>query len=122
MLNELIDVFTAFLSDEENARYVDSIVISGHTDSTGSDQINRDLSSARANSVLSYLLTGKNGTLNRYSQYFCAAGYGATRPVQSNSTDAGRAANRRIEISLILRDETVLKIVEDYLAIEPPKN
>lgn len=120
MLNELIDVFTSFLSDEENARYVDSIVISGHTDSTGSDQINRELSTARANSVLGYLLTGKNGALNKYSQYFCAAGYGATRPVESNDTEEGRSANRRIEISIILRDETVLDIVEEYLALELP--
>ena len=120
MLNELIEVFGAFLADEENARYVDSIVISGHTDSTGGDQINRELSTARANSVLSYLLTGHNGSLNKYAQYFCAAGYGATRPVASNDTEEGRSANRHIEISIILRDETVLDIVDEYLALELP--
>ena len=120
MLNELITVFTAFLSDGENARYVDSIVISGHTDSTGTDEINRELSTARANSVLSYLMKGNNGSLGAYAEYFCAAGYGSTRPVESNDTEAGRSANRRIEISIILRDETVLDIVEDYLALELP--
>lgn len=120
MLNELITVFTAFLSNGENARYVDSIVISGHTDSTGTDEINRELSTARANSVLSYLMKGNNGSLGAYAEYFCAAGYGSTRPVESNDTEAGRSANRRIEISIILRDETVLDIVEDYLALELP--
>lgn len=121
VLNQLIDVFTQFLSDSENAQYVDSIVISGHTDSTGTAAANRDLSTDRANSVLNYLLTGSNSALEKYAEYFCAAGYGATRPVESNATEEGRAANRRIEISMILKDETVLEIVENYLALEVPE-
>ena len=120
-LDRLVEVFRSFLSDSENAKYVDSIVISGHTDSTGDESSNRELSTDRANSVLDYLLTGKNGALTRYAQYFCAAGYGETRPVESNDTDAGRAANRRIEVSMILKDESVLKIVEEYLALELPE-
>ena len=120
VLNELIDVFYQFLSDEENAKYVDSIVISGHTDITGTAESNRVLSTDRANSVLNYLLLGKNGKLNMYSSYFCAAGYGATRPVASNETEEGKAANRRIEISMILKDDTVLDIVENYLALDLP--
>lgn len=121
VLNELIDVFTGFLRSEENAKYVDSIVISGHTDGIGDAESNRVLSTERANSVLNYLLSGKNGKLNGYAQYFCAAGYGATRPVASNDTAEGQAANRRIEISIILKDDTVLDIVEQYLAIEVPE-
>ena len=120
VLNELIDVFVRFLSDPENAKYVDSIVISGHTDITGNADSNRALSTERANSVLNYLLLGKNGKLNGYAPYFCAAGYGATRPVASNETEEGMAANRRIEISMILKDDTVLDIVEQYLAIHVP--
>ena len=120
VLNQLIEVFSRFLADEENRQYVDSIVISGHTDSTGTADRNRELSTDRANSVLNYLLAGNNGALNEYAEFFCAAGYGATRPVQTNETDAGRAANRRIEISMILKDESVLKIVEQYLALEMP--
>ena len=120
VLNELIDVFYQFLSDGENAKYVDSIVISGHTDITGTAESNRVLSTDRANSVLNYLLLGKDGKLNGYSAYFCAAGYGATRPVASNDTEEGKAANRRIEISMILKDDTVLDIVENYLALDLP--
>ena len=120
VLDELAQVFVKFLSKSENAKYVDSIVISGHTDSSGTDSANRGLSTDRANSVLGYLLSADNAALNRYAKYFCAAGYGANRPVASNSTNAGRSANRRIEISMILKDETVLDIVDQYLAIEPP--
>ncbi len=120
-LDLLIDVFVAFLSDEENAKYVDTIVISGHTDSTGTEEANRILSTDRANAVLGYLLEGKGGKLSKYAGYFCAAGYGETRPVASNASANGRAANRRIEISIILRDDSVMEIVESYLDIELPK-
>jgi hypothetical protein len=41
--------------------------------------------------------------------------------VADNATEEGRAANRRIEISMILKDESVLKIVEQYLALEVPE-
>lgn len=122
VLNELIDVFASFLQNAENAKYVDSIVISGHTDITGNADENRILSTDRANSVLNYLLTGKEARLERYAPYFCAAGYGATRPVASNDTEDGRAANRRIEISMILKDDTVLDIVDQYLALEVPES
>ena len=120
VLDQLSKVFTQFLTDGENAKYVDSIVISGHTDDIGSDEMNRQLSTDRANSVLNYMMASNNGKLAKYSGYFCSAGYGKNRPVADNSTDAGRAANRRIEISMTLKDETVLQIVDDYLKLELP--
>ena len=122
VLDELIDAFDAFLADENTTRYVDSIVISGHTDSTGTESDNRQLSTDRANSVLNYLLGGKREKLAAYAPFFCAAGYGETRPVASNDTNEGMAQNRRIEISMILRDESVLEIVNQYLAIPVPES
>ncbi len=121
-LDRLVEVFKSFLSDDENARYVDSIIISGHTDSIGTDAENRVLSTARANAVLNYLLTAQKGELDAYAQYFCAAGYGATRPVASNDSDEGRAQNRRIEISITLRDDTIMDIVENYLELDLPES
>ncbi|MER2151896.1 MAG: OmpA family protein, partial [Candidatus Limivicinus sp.] len=109
-----------FLADPENVRYVDSIVISGHTDSTGTDETNRQLSTDRANAVLGYLLTNGGGKLQQYASYFCAAGYGETRPVATNDTEAGRAQNRRIEISIILKDDSIMDIVDTYLNIDLP--
>ncbi|MBR3294122.1 MAG: OmpA family protein [Oscillospiraceae bacterium] len=120
-LNQLITVFDKFLSDDENAKYVDSIVISGHTDSTGTEESNRILSTDRANSVLDYLLLGSGKKLTPLAGYFCAAGYGETRPVASNQTEAGRSANRRIEISIILKDDSILDVVESYLELELPE-
>ncbi|MDO5445307.1 MAG: OmpA family protein [Eubacteriales bacterium] len=119
VLNRLTEVFSTFLSNPENAKYIESIVISGHTDWDGTEENNLVLSTSRANAVLEFML--KNPTLNQYSSYFCAAGYGETRPVADNSTDEGKAQNRRIEISIILRDDTVMEIVNDYLNIEVPE-
>jgi chemotaxis protein MotB len=58
--------------------------------------------------------------LTRYASYFSAAGYGESRPVATNDTVQGRAANRRIEISIILRDDSIMDIVEQYLEMEVP--
>ena len=68
VLNQLVVVFSKFLSDPENARYIDSIIISGHTDADGPEDNNRTLSTNRANSVLNYMLT--ETVLTPYSDYF----------------------------------------------------
>ena len=119
-LDQLVKVFLTFLANDENARYVDSVVISGHTDSEGTDESNRILSTDRANSVLNYLMSAQNRRLEKYASFFCASGYGETRPVQSNATPEGRAANRRIEISIILKDDSIMDILESYLDIDVP--
>ncbi len=120
MLNSLATALGTFLDDPENRQYVDSIVISGHADSTGNAQDNRTLSSSRANAVLGYLLESGGYGLQRYSSCFCAAGYGDTRPVASNDTEEGRAQNRRIEISIVLKDDSIMDIVNNYLELDLP--
>ena len=97
-------------------------VCSPAADSTGSAELNRELSSKRANSVLNYLLKTGGGTLESHAQYFSASGYGATRPVADNSTFEGQALNRRIEISVILKDDGILDALDNYLAIEIPES
>ena len=120
MLSQLSRVFERFLSDENNLQYVESIVISGHADSTGNAQDNRTLSSNRANAVLGYLLESGGAGLQRYSSFFSASGYGDTRPVASNDTEEGRAQNRRIEISIVLKDDSIMDIVNNYLELDLP--
>jgi outer membrane protein OmpA-like peptidoglycan-associated protein len=69
------------------------VTVAGYTDSTGSSSHNMQLSQRRAESVVRYL---KDQGLR--SQNFSAQGYGASNPVASNSSSAGRAKNRRVEI------------------------
>ena len=79
------------------AEYDQTIVeISGHTDSAGSDAVNQRLSQQRADSVGNYLIG--QGLLR---QRFEIVGFGKTRPVADNSTEQGRALNRRVEIRVI---------------------
>lgn len=67
----------------------------GHTDSTGSDSYNFDLSQRRALSVANYL-----SSQGVDSRRFAVTGFGESRPIASNSNEAGRAQNRRVEIQL----------------------
>ena len=76
-----------------NAHPSGNFVIEGHTDSTGSDSYNMSLSQRRAESVMNYLASrGVSSSSMR------AVGKGESSPVADNSTSAGRADNRRVEI------------------------
>ena len=71
------------------------IGVYGHTDNVGNDAINTPLSEQRADAVRVYLL--KKGLKDNRME---AKGFGSTKPVADNSTEAGRAKNRRVEIVL----------------------
>lgn len=73
------------------------IVVSGHTDNTGDPQRNQQLSLRRAEAVRDWM----RDTGDVPESCFAVQGYGADRPVAPNDTAAGRAANRRVEISLV---------------------
>ncbi|WP_373224927.1 OmpA family protein [Enterobacter cloacae complex sp. ESBL7] len=73
------------------------IVVSGHTDNTGSSSLNQMLSLKRAEAVRDWM----RDTGGVPESCFAVQGYGATRPLQTNDTTAGRAANRRVEIRLV---------------------
>lgn len=76
--------------------YDDTLVtISGHTDSTGGNDYNQLLSEQRATSVANFLL--REGVV---IERIAAVGYGELYPIASNASAAGRAENRRVEITL----------------------
>jgi outer membrane protein OmpA-like peptidoglycan-associated protein len=70
------------------------LIIEGHTDSHGGDELNQKLSQERAESVQQYMINAMRIPTYR----LIATGYGETRPVASNETAAGRERNRRIDI------------------------
>ncbi len=72
------------------------IEVAGHTDSTGSDAFNQQLSVRRASSVTSYLVSQQV-----FDDRIIPVGMGESRPVADNSTDAGRQMNRRVELTLV---------------------
>jgi len=87
-----LDKVVAFMKESN----VSLIEISGHTDSEGSDEYNRKLSEGRAKAVVDYLVSQGIAPAR-----LRAVGYGESRPIDTNSTDEGRAQNRRVEFLLI---------------------
>ncbi len=83
------------------AEYRETLVdVYGHTDSTGSDSYNQGLSERRAISVADYL-----STRGVQPARIATRGFGETQPIESNETEEGRAANRRVEIKIVpIRD------------------
>src|SRR5580698_5421843 len=73
------------------------IEVSGHTDTTGSASANQTLSEARAKAVVTYLVA--HGVAQAR---ITATGFGGTKPVASNTTEDGRAKNRRIEFRVVM--------------------
>lgn len=73
-----------------------TVLVSGHTDSTGTASYNLDLSRSRAQSVAAYL-QGQGVQASRFE----VMGLGSSNPIASNETSAGREQNRRVEIKII---------------------
>jgi len=77
-----------------------NIMIVGHTDNVGSDSYNLTLSERRANAVKSYAIA-QGITAGRLT----TVGKGKGEPIADNSTDTGRAQNRRVEIVIVANDK-----------------
>lgn len=90
--------------------------ITGHTDNTGSRSMNINLSYDRAQSVSNYFV--QNG-IER--SRLIVKGLGPDYPVADNSTESGRAQNRRVEIKFVESNEKVIKIPDEEV-IELPYN
>ncbi len=73
-----------------------TIVVEGHTDSTGAASYNQNLSVQRASSVANYL-----SSMGVASNRLQVMGMGESQPIASNDTEAGKAQNRRVEIRIM---------------------
>jgi outer membrane protein OmpA-like peptidoglycan-associated protein len=76
------------------------VLIEGHTDATGSEEHNLDLSRLRAQSVSNQLASDDVNPSR-----FTIMGYGESQPVATNETAEGRQANRRVEVAIMANDE-----------------
>lgn len=83
------------VADMKQAKQIDAVTVVGHTDSVGSDAYNQRLSERRAATVKNYLVS-KGVPAGIIS----ASGRGESQPIADNKTAAGRAQNRRVEITV----------------------
>ncbi|MBN2199068.1 MAG: OmpA family protein [Candidatus Aminicenantes bacterium] len=82
-------------------KYEDTnILIEGHTDSTGSEEYNMNLSKSRAESVSAHL-----AMLEVKSPRFTVVGYGEMQPIALNDTEEGRQFNRRVDIAIMANEK-----------------
>ncbi|MFN2438740.1 MAG: OmpA family protein [Chitinophagaceae bacterium] len=90
---KLLDSFAKKINNYQ----VDSIIVNGHTDATGNDNFNKELSWRRANSVAAFLQQSIKMSVT-------SRGLGSEFPVGDNRTGAGKQRNRRVEIFVYIRD------------------
>ncbi|UOQ53019.1 OmpA family protein [Hymenobacter cellulosivorans] len=77
-----------------------NVIVEGHTDTSGSDAVNDPLSQRRAQAVANY--AQQQGV---DASRFTVTGYGSKQPVADNSTEAGRIANRRVEVAIFANEK-----------------
>ena len=100
--SSLSNAAQANLDDLANTllKYDDTeVLIEGHTDADGSDDLNQNLSEARAKSVDRYLIQ-KGLKPSRMT----TVGYGETQPIADNGSEQGKTQNRRVEIAIYAND------------------
>ena len=95
-------------------KYPDTnILVEGHTDSTGTREINMPLSENRAKAVANYL-----ATQNVQSARFTVHGYGPDQPLGDNSSVEGRQTNRRVDLAIMANDK-LKKIAQESVKGTP---
>lgn len=102
--------------DSGNA-LIEAVQIEGHTDSDGSDLNNLRLSTDRANATLLVMLDDDRTILAhenlRGQPVMSVSGYGEMRPIETNETEEGKAANRRIDLRIIMYAPSNVDEVEE---------
>ncbi len=93
---QAVQLLDSFVKKINNYK-VDSVIVNGHTDATGNNDYNKELSWRRANSVAAFLEQSiKLKVISR--------GLGSEFPVADNRTTVGKQRNRRVEIFIYIRD------------------
>lgn len=119
LLDTLSRALENVLDDPEVREYVDAILVQGHTDDRGTPSFNRELSSKRANAVVDYLLKANPNLEKKYASYFASSAFSEFRPLDPNENETAYERNRRIEISVALKDANVRKLIDQYMQATP---
>lgn len=119
-LNMLANAFANVLEDANVRENIDVILVQGHTDTRGTVAYNRELSAKRANVVLDYMFDSNKTLEESYGSYFASSAYSEFRPVDPGTTEAAYQQNRRIEISVVLKDAGTREVIDHYMQNQNP--
>lgn len=125
LLDTLASAFARVLADDDVRANIDVIQVQGHTDERGQAAYNRELSAKRAGAVLDYLFAASGELARSYGSYFASSAYSEFRPLNPEKSEQAYEQNRRIEVSVVLKDENVRGAIETYIrnlnpALAPP--
>jgi chemotaxis protein MotB len=115
LLDTLSRAFAKVLADDKVRANIDVILVQGHTDERGTSTYNRNLSARRANAVLNYMFESHKPLERSYGSYFAASAYSEYRPLSTAHTEAAFEQNRRIEISVVLKDASIRDTIDEYM-------
>lgn len=105
-LQQFIKVYSGVVFGEEYEDFVSRIMVEGHTDPTGSYEVNKPLSEARANSVLTYCLSEECGvdaaTLASLTETLQSIGYADEKPIYGPDGKVDNDASRRVSFRFII--------------------
>jgi flagellar motor protein MotB len=123
LLDEILVCFALGRRAERGAKcnsgdaLIEAVQIEGHTDSDGTDLSNLRLSTDRANATLIVMLGSEQRILDhqnlRGQPVMSVSGYGEMRPIDSNDTAEGKAANRRIDLRVIMYAPSTVEEVQE---------
>lgn len=103
--HDLLNEVAAMLNENPQIELID---VEGHTDSTGSAQINKKLSKGRATAVVAYL---KDAGVAR--KRMDPKGYGPERPIADNDSPEGREQNRRVEFNIVKQGKKKILVQDE---------
>lgn len=115
LLRRFAVAFEKILDDPSIREYIDAINIEGHADMEGSYQRNYELSCERAYAVITTMMEKNPSLEDKYGSYFAATGFSEFRPIDPDTSETAMAKNRRIQISITIKDSHVQKIIQEYL-------
>lgn len=119
LLSRFAVAFEKILDESSIRDYIDSINIEGHADIDGSYQSNYELSCERSYSVINTMMVKNPRLETKYGSYFAATGFSEFRPIDLGTTELSKTKNRRIQISITIKDTQVQKIIQEYLDETP---
>ncbi|MDD9968082.1 MAG: OmpA family protein [Myxococcales bacterium] len=114
-LDSLAGALLAVLGDFQVRESIDVVLVQGHTDARGTTTYNRELSARRSNAVLNYLFAARPELEREHGRYFASSAYSEFRPINPGKGEAAMRENRRIEISVVLRDSSIREVIDGYM-------